>query len=84
MIARAFHALGIRVLAAETGGKRTEDCAANRALALSSGIERLEPDAPWPVAGMRQLSGISLASPLVTKEAPPAPGSIRTTRWVTS
>src|SRR5258706_465611 len=52
VIARALFALGIRVLAAETGGKRTEDCAANRALALSSGVERLEPDAPWPMAGI--------------------------------
>src|SRR6185436_20407807 len=30
VIARALHALGVRVMAAETGGKRTDDCAANR------------------------------------------------------
>src|SRR5882672_6761265 len=35
VIARALHALGVRVLAADPGGKRTEDCAANRALTLS-------------------------------------------------
>ncbi len=52
VIARALHALGVRVLAAETGGKRSEDCAANRALALSSGVERLDPEGAWPAAGV--------------------------------
>src|SRR2546425_12382 len=46
--ARALAATGVRVLAVETGTKRSPDCAANRALALASGIELLEPDGEWP------------------------------------
>src|SRR5258708_24922725 len=52
VVARALHALGVRVFAAETGSKRTDDCAANRALALSSGVERLEAEGAWPAAGL--------------------------------
>src|SRR3990172_7191929 len=37
VVARALQAVGVRVLAADAGGDRTPDCAANRALALASG-----------------------------------------------
>src|ERR1041385_8125888 len=52
VIARALHALGVRVWAADSGGKRSEDCAANRALTLSSGVERLDAEGQWPAAGL--------------------------------
>jgi NAD(P)H-hydrate epimerase len=48
--ARALRAAGVLVWAAESGGKRSPDCAANRALALASGVELLDPDQPWPQA----------------------------------
>src|SRR5262245_11435599 len=52
VIARALHSLGVRVLAVDAGDKYSEDCAANRALALSTGVERLPPEAPWPISGL--------------------------------
>jgi hydroxyethylthiazole kinase-like uncharacterized protein yjeF len=50
VVARAVKATGIRVWAVDAGGKRSPDCAANRALALASGVELLDPDEPWPEA----------------------------------
>jgi hydroxyethylthiazole kinase-like uncharacterized protein yjeF len=52
VVARALKATGVRVWAADVGGKRSTDCAANRALALASGVELLDPDDPWPQAGV--------------------------------
>lgn len=52
VVARALRAVGVRVCAADAGGKRSPDCAANRALALASGVELLDPDDPWPEAGV--------------------------------
>jgi NAD(P)H-hydrate epimerase len=52
VVARALQALGIRVHAAEAGTKRSDDCAANRALALASGVERLAADGQWPAVGV--------------------------------
>jgi len=50
VVARALHATGLPVWAADAGGKRSPDCAANRALAMGSGVELLDPDEPWPEA----------------------------------
>ncbi len=52
--ARALSAAGVRVWAVEAPGegKLSEDCAANRALALASGVELLDPDDPWPDAAV--------------------------------
>jgi NAD(P)H-hydrate epimerase len=50
VIARALHAAGIGVWAVDAGGKRSPDCSANRALAMASGVELLDPDEPWPEA----------------------------------
>jgi len=36
----------------EIGGKRSPDCAANRALALASGVELLDPEDTWPPAAV--------------------------------
>ncbi len=52
VVARALKAVGTRVWAADVGGKRSPDCTANRALALASGVELLDPDEPWPEAGV--------------------------------
>ena len=53
VVARALKAAGIPVWAADAGGKRSTDCAANRALALASGVEPVDPDEPWPDASVR-------------------------------
>ena len=50
--ARALSALGVKVHAVEAGPKRSEDCAASRALALAGGVALLEPDGPWPGVGV--------------------------------
>lgn len=50
--ARALRRVGVPVWGVEAGGKRSPDCAATRALALASGIELLDPDEPWPDAGV--------------------------------
>ncbi|MBI4503706.1 MAG: NAD(P)H-hydrate dehydratase [Gemmatimonadetes bacterium] len=50
--ARALQAIGVRVLAAESAGERTPDCAANRVLALATGVEELPAGTPWPAAGL--------------------------------
>jgi NAD(P)H-hydrate epimerase len=52
VIARALHALGVHVLAVEAGSRRSEDCSANRALALASGVETLDIDGQWPAVGV--------------------------------
>jgi NAD(P)H-hydrate epimerase len=50
VVARALQATGVPVWAVDAGGKRSPDCAANRALAMASGVEMLDPDEPWPEA----------------------------------
>jgi len=52
VVARALKATGIPVWAVDAGGKRSADCAANRALALASGVELLDPDETWPEAAV--------------------------------
>jgi hydroxyethylthiazole kinase-like uncharacterized protein yjeF len=52
VVARALAAVGAPVWAAELDRARSADCEANRALALAAGVELLEPDAPWPGAGV--------------------------------
>src|SRR3990172_7071972 len=50
VVARALKAAGMPVWAADAAGKRSADCAANRALAMASGVELLDPDEAWPEA----------------------------------
>jgi NAD(P)H-hydrate epimerase len=52
VIARALVAAGAPVWAVETAGKRAPDCAANRALALASGVTPLDADEHWPDCGV--------------------------------
>lgn len=52
VVARALQATGLSVWAADAGGKRSPDCAANRALAMASGVELLDPDEAWPEAAL--------------------------------
>jgi NAD(P)H-hydrate epimerase len=52
VIARALAALGVPVWAVEVAGKRAPDCAANRALALASGVAPLDSDEHWPDCGV--------------------------------
>lgn len=53
VVGRALKVTGIPVWAADAGSKRAPDCAANRALALASGVEPLDPDEAWPEAAVR-------------------------------
>jgi NAD(P)H-hydrate epimerase len=48
VIARALAAAGVPVWAVEVAGKRAPDCAANRALALASGVTPFDSDEHWP------------------------------------
>ncbi len=50
--ARALHAAGAAVVVAESARARTPDCDANRALALSQGVDVLTPGVPWPAVGI--------------------------------
>ncbi len=50
--ARALKAIGIPVYAVDEDRDRSEDCEANRTLALGEGVERFEPDTRWPNAGL--------------------------------
>lgn len=52
VVARALKAAGWPVWGVETGGKRSPDCTASRALALASGVELLDPEEAWPEAGV--------------------------------
>ncbi len=52
VVARALKTSGVPVWVADTGGKRSPDCAANRALAMASGVELLDPEEPWPEAAV--------------------------------
>ncbi|HXV86670.1 MAG TPA: NAD(P)H-hydrate dehydratase [Gemmatimonadales bacterium] len=52
VLARALAAAGASVWAAEAPGKRAPDCAANRALALASGVALVDGDEPWPDCGV--------------------------------
>ncbi|HEX9580338.1 MAG TPA: NAD(P)H-hydrate dehydratase [Gemmatimonadales bacterium] len=52
VLSRALAAAGVPVWAAETAGKRSPDCAANRALALASGVALVDADEPWPDCGV--------------------------------
>ena len=48
VVARALGALGVPVWAVETDAQRSEDCEANRALALDGAATLLSPEAEWP------------------------------------
>ena len=48
VVARAMSALGVPVWAVETQGQRSDDCEANRALALDGAATLLSPEAKWP------------------------------------
>jgi hydroxyethylthiazole kinase-like uncharacterized protein yjeF len=48
VVARMLRAHGMPVWAADAGGSRSPDCAANRALALESGVELVNPRGAWP------------------------------------
>jgi len=52
VIARALHAVGVRVWATDLPRDRSPDCEANRTLALADGIELVEPGIRWPSAGL--------------------------------
>ncbi len=52
VVARALKTNGVPVWAADAGGKRSPDCAANRALAMASGVELLDPQGQWPEAAV--------------------------------
>ena len=48
VVARALSALGVPVWAVETHGQRSDDCEANRALALEGAATLLSREAKWP------------------------------------
>jgi NAD(P)H-hydrate epimerase len=52
VVARLLRAGGIPVWVADAGGKRSPDCAANRALALESGVQPVNPKGAWPEAAL--------------------------------
>ncbi|MFC1640362.1 NAD(P)H-hydrate dehydratase [Gemmatimonadota bacterium] len=52
VVARALHAVGVRTYVADESRNRSEDCEANRKLALDAGVERLDPDGTWPAVGV--------------------------------
>jgi len=52
VVARALHAVGVRTFVADESRSRSEDCEANRILALDAGVEHLEPEGPWPAVGV--------------------------------
>jgi len=52
VVARALHSVGIRTLATDESRNRSDDCEANRKLALDAGVEYCEPDGSWPRVGV--------------------------------
>ncbi|MFQ5705465.1 MAG: NAD(P)H-hydrate dehydratase [Gemmatimonadales bacterium] len=52
VVARALVATGVRVWAVDEERERSDDCEANRRLALEAGVTRLGPGDEWPVVGV--------------------------------
>jgi NAD(P)H-hydrate epimerase len=52
VVARALHAAGVRTFVADERRLRSEDCEANRILALDAGVEHLDPTGSWPRVGV--------------------------------
>jgi hydroxyethylthiazole kinase-like uncharacterized protein yjeF len=52
VVARALHAVGVCTYVADELRNRTEDCEANRILALDAGVKRLDPEGSWPAVGV--------------------------------
>ena len=52
VVARALHAAGVRTFVADESRDRSEDCEANRVLALDAGVEHLDPEGSWPAVGV--------------------------------
>jgi len=52
VVARALHAVGISTYAVDESRNRSEDCEANRILALDAGVELLDPEGGWPAVGV--------------------------------
>jgi len=52
VVARALHSVGVLTYAVDEDRNRTEDCEANRKLALDAGVLRVEPDGEWPNCGV--------------------------------
>ena len=52
VVARALHAVGVRTRVIDESRSRSEDCEANRILALEAGVERLDPEGSLPVVGV--------------------------------
>jgi len=50
--ARALKACGTTVYAVDEERTRSDDCEANRVLALAEGVERIGPEVRWPKAGV--------------------------------
>lgn len=66
VVARMLRANGIPVWAADAGGTRSPDCAANRALALAAGVELVNPRGNWPEVALLvdALLGTGASGPL--------------------
>ncbi|MFN0178091.1 MAG: NAD(P)H-hydrate dehydratase [Gemmatimonadales bacterium] len=52
VIARALHALGVPVWVVSPSGPRSELCGHVADLARSDGVRELDPEGPWPAAGL--------------------------------
>jgi len=52
VVARALHAVGVRTCVVDEARNRSEDCEANRLLALDAGVEFLDPEGYWPAVGV--------------------------------
>ncbi len=52
VVARALHAVGVLTYVTDESRSRSEDCEANRVLALDAGVMRVEPDGDWPQCGV--------------------------------
>ena len=52
VVARALHAVGVRTCVVDEARNRSEDCEANRLLALDAGVEFLDPEGCWPAVGV--------------------------------
>jgi NAD(P)H-hydrate epimerase len=52
VVARALHAVGVLTFVADESRSRSEDCEANRKLALDAGVVSLGPEGDWPQCGV--------------------------------
>ena len=52
VVARALHAAGVLTYVADEARSRSEDCEANRILALDAGVIHLDSDEDWPRCGV--------------------------------